>query len=144
MKLFNIVILSTYIATAFAVFDGSGPLVDKKFLGGAIVGQPACPTGKFNLLEKDGVTNEPKGYDDNTKAISNCQTCAKATFNTPYSAPASGFTLAMLNRKECCFNEELESCREQMRAYQEGCNAGGVEGNNRPLKDDGTTAGTCT
>lgn len=139
MKLL-IAILSTYIAITLAAFDGQGKHADGNFLSGAVKGRKACDDGEFNLLELDGTS--PKGYDDTTKLISNCKTCATATFTAVYTAQASGFDHAALNRKECCYNEGLIPCVEMMRAYQEGCNIGGTAGDNRPLKDDGT-AGTC-
>jgi hypothetical protein len=137
MKLLNIVILSTYAITAFAAFDGSGPHDDGKFLASGIAGGKACGDGEFNLLEADGSdATIPAGYDDSTKVISNCKTCAKATFTAVYGAQATGFDLAALNRNECCFNEDLAVCQEMMRAYQEGCNSGGDAGDKRLYKDD--------
>lgn len=142
MKLLNIVILSTYAMSALGDFDGLGPQEDGKFLGSAIKGAKACPDGQFNLLADDGAGNIA-GYDDSTEVISNCQACAKNTFTAVYTVPATGFTNdPTLNRRECCFNEDLASCQEMMRAYQEGCNSGGTAGDKRLVKDDGT-AGTC-
>lgn len=142
MKLLNIVILSTYAIAAFAQFDGTGPHGDGRFLASSIKGAKACPDGQFNLLADDGAGNIA-GYDDSTKVISNCQACAKNTFTTVYAVQATGFTNdPTLNRRECCFNEDLASCQEMMRAYQEGCNSGGTAGDKRLVKDDGT-AGTC-
>lgn len=135
MKLLNIVILSTYAMSALGAFDGLGPQEDGKFLGSAIKGAKACPDGQFNLLADDGAGNIA-GYDDSTEVISNCQACVKATFTNVYTVPATGFTNdPTLNRRECCFNEDLASCQEMMRAYQEGCNSGS---NNRLVADDGT------
>lgn len=150
MKLLNIVILSTYAIAAFAQFDGTGPHGDGRFLASDIKGAKACPDGQFNLLEPDSTDPNniiPTLYDDTTKAIKNCKACApngKATFTAVYGAQATAFTVAteLLNRNECCFNEDLASCQEMMRAYQEGCNSGGDAGSKRPVKDDGT-AGTC-
>lgn len=142
MKLLNIVILSTYAIAAFATFDGLGKHDDGRFLSGSVKGRKACDDGNFNLLELDGTTGSPKGYDASTELISNCKPCATATFKAIYGAQASGFTLAAFNRKECCYNEGLIPCVEMMRAYQEGCNIGGAAGDNRPYKDD-ETANTC-
>lgn len=144
MKLLNIVILSTYAIAAFAQFDGTGPHGDGRFLASSIKGAKACADGEFNLLEED--TGAPKGYDATTKAISNCKACAKATFTAVYGAQATTFTVAteLLNRNECCFNEDLDSCQEMMRAYQEGCNSGGSAGSKRLYKDDETdNSGAC-
>ena len=142
MKLLNIVILSTYAMSALGAFDGLGPQEDGKFLGSAIKGAKACPDGQFNVLQADA-NGDIIGYDDTTETISNCQACAKATFAAEYAVQATGFTTdPTLNRRECCFNEDLASCQEMMRAYQEGCNSGGTAGDKRLVKDDGT-AGTC-
>ena len=136
MKLLNIVILSTYAMSALGAFDGSGPQGDGKFLGSAIKGAKACPDGQFNLLQPDATDPTiPAGYDDTTKVISNCQACTKTAFTTVYAAQATGYAHAPLNRRECCFNEDLASCQEMMRAYQEGCNSGGTAGDKR-LYDD--------
>ena len=145
MKLLSVVILSTYAIAAFAAFDGTGPHNDGRFLASAIVGGRACANAnEFNLLEPDPADSTiPKLYDDDTGAITNCVPCSNGgTFKAVYGAQATGFTLAALNRNECCYNEDLAVCQEMMRAYQEGCNSGGVDGGNRPSKDDGT-AGTC-
>ena len=145
MKLLNIVILSTYAIAAFALFDGKGMHNDGHFLSGNIKGRKACDDGEFNRLD---VASDPagdiEGYDDGTKLITNCKPCTTANFKAVYTVQVSGFNNdhASLNRKECCYNEDLVSCREMLRAYQEGCNRGGDAGDNRPLKDDGN-AGTC-
>ena len=138
MKLLNIVILSTYAIAAFAAFDGKGPHGDGRFLASSIKGAKACADGEFNLLEPDSTDPNnviPTLYDDTTKAISNCQTCDKAAFSAVYAVQATGYAHAPLNRRECCFNEDLAACQEMMRAYQEGCNSGS---NNRLVADDGT------
>ena len=144
MKLLNIVILSTYAIAAFAAFDGTGPHDDGRFLASAIVGGKACANNQeFNKLEPDPAdATIPKGYTDSTGAITNCVPCNVGTFKAVYGAQATGFALPALNRNECCYNEDLAVCQEMMRAYQEGCNSGGVEGGNRPIKDD-LVAGTC-
>lgn len=144
MKLLNIVILSTYAIAAFAAFDGNGPHDDGRFLASAIAGGKACPNdNEFNLLEPDpNDATIPKLYDDNTKAITNCVACTTGAFKAIYGAQATGYTLAALNRNECCYNEDLAACQEMMRAYQEGCNSGGSAGDNRPL-DDTNAVKTC-
>lgn len=148
MKLLNIVILSTYAIAAFAAFDGKGPHNDGRFLASDIKGAKACPDDEFNLLEpipdtNDPSVNIPKGYVDGTKAITNCKPCATTTFKAVYGAQATGYAHADLNRNECCFNEDLDSCQEMMRAYQEGCNSGGdFTTNSRLVKDDGTDNGS--
>jgi hypothetical protein len=145
MKLLNIVILSTYIAITLAAFNGQGKHDDGRFLSGSVKGRKACDDGKFNLLEPDTTDPNniiPKNYDDTTKLITNCQTCLKATFTAVYTAQASGFAHTPLNRKECCYNEDLAPCREMLQAYQEGCNSGGTLGNNRPYTDS-ESLGTC-
>lgn len=145
MKLLNIVILSTYVITAFATFNGLGKHNDGRFLSGSVKGRKACEDGKFNLLELDVSTAGPKLYDDSTKLISNCKLCTPGgvtAFKAVYGAQASGFQLADFNRKECCYNEDLAPCREMLQAYQEGCNSGGTEGSNRPYTDT-AAPGTC-
>jgi hypothetical protein len=145
MKLLNIVILSTYAIAAFAAFDGQGKHDDGRFLSGSVKGRKACADGEFNLLEPDPAdATIPKGYDVSTELITNCMSCTNGvtTFKAVYAAQASGFAYAPLNRKECCYNEDLAPCREMLQAYQEGCNRGGTAGGNRPYKDAGA-AGTC-
>jgi hypothetical protein len=144
MKLLHIVILSTYVIAAFADFDGQGKHNDGRFLSGSVKGRKACEDGEFNALEAKG-DGSIDGYDDGTKLITNCKACTVAAFKNIYGAQASGFTAAGtadLNRKECCYNEDLAPCREMLQAYQEGCNPGGSAGSNRPF-DDAGAAGTC-
>ena len=141
MKLLNIVILSTYAIAAFVSFVGQGKHDDGRFLSGSVKGRKACADGEFNLLELDGTG--PKNYDDTTELITNCVPCSNGgTFKAIYAAQASGFAYAPLNRKECCYNEDLAPCREMLQAYQEGCNSGGDKGDKRPYTDD-ENAGTC-
>jgi hypothetical protein len=144
MKLLNIVILSTYLAVAFALYDGQGKHGDGHFLSGTVKGKKACADGEFNLLVQ--LAGGIEGFDVATDLITNCKPCASLTFSGVYAVQQIGFLNehAGLNRKECCFNEELTPCIEMMRAYQEGCNSGGTLGDNRPLNDAGTAGSTCS
>tara|TARA_B110000008_G_C16920170_1_gene544382 strand:+ start:828 stop:1319 length:492 start_codon:yes stop_codon:yes gene_type:complete len=142
MKSITVLLLFTFLATTFAAFSLDGPHGDGRFLAHpASASAKACPEDKFHKLtlvsgeianydKANGEFKDPNDYDGS--GASACVACAKAAL---LDDTATGFKIRIttatgdstdLNRLECCYNGDGDTtdakvCREQLRAYQEGC-----------------------
>ena len=136
----TVLLLFTFFATTFAAFSLDGPHGDGRFLAHpASASAKACPDDKFHMLTlssgeiatySNGAFQDPDDYDG--AGASACVACAKATLlndaNTGFKIRITSATgdSVDLNRLECCYNGDGDTtdakvCREQLRAYQEGC-----------------------
>lgn len=157
MKLFSIIVLLSIFFSAFAAdLSLDGPHGDGRFLADpdSATAKP-CESGKFNMLQFSGtkITNWDGATD---KFIKKCESCDKTDFleastttaGAGYSKLLSGLENdgddkhSDFNRRECCFNSDNAVCREQIRAYKEGCHDTGAYV--QTTNDEGYGGGTCS
>lgn len=164
MKSITVLLLFTFLATTFAVFSLDGPHGDGRFLAHpASPSTKACPVDTFHMLKL--VNGEIANYDKANSVFkdpflsfddsgnSACVACAKATLLDDVT---TGFKVRIttatgdsddLNRLECCYNGDGDTtdakvCREQLRAYQEGCLDSGAYASGTNV--EGYGGGSCT
>jgi len=146
MKCVQVISILSLLGSAYAAFSTDGPHGDGRFLAHeTFPNEKACPDGQFNLLTIDTATTGLDNYDDaNSVYAPQCTACSKAAFTAVYKAPISTLAgdYAVLNRGECCFNSNHVSCREELRAYKEGCQTTGAY--DATTNVEGHGGGTCT
>lgn len=137
MKLFSIIVLLSIFSVSFAALaDLNGPHGDGRFLANPDSSTAkACGDGEFNKLTVVGtaITNW-----DGTKYVTKCTTCGNIAFlgtakdDGGYQQVLTNLAddgddqHSLFNRRECCFNSDNAICREQLRAYKEGCHDTGA------------------
>jgi len=142
----TVALLMLMSAGAYGAFTLDGPHGDGRFLAHPIlINAKACPDGQFNKLTVDAATTGLDNYDDATSLFTpQCTPCASATFKAIYTVPLSGLAgdYEALNRGECCYNSDHVSCREELRAYKEGCHTTG--GYDASTNVEGHGGGSCS
>ena len=142
----TIALLMLVLTGAYGAFTTDGPHGDGRFLAHPIlINAKACADGEFNKLTVDGAGTGLTNYDEATSAFTpQCTACASATFKGIYTVPLTGLDgdYVSLNRGECCYNSDHASCREELRAYKEGCHTTGTYDGSTNVEGHG--GGTCT
>lgn len=146
MRLIQVITLISLVSVSYAAFSLNGPHGDGRFLAHPVlINAKACPDGQFNKLTVDTAGTGLDNYDEaNTKYATQCTACSSATFKGIYTAPLSGLTgdYVALNRGECCYNSNHVSCREELRAYKEGCHGTGTY--DATTNTEGHGGGSCS